>query len=374
MIEYKGQMKMSFSIGPFEDFISEPNMSILKIVEATGNIMPAMEINFKTPRARLLPYINETQPLRVQIGVKDIKYDVEFRIYGKKINMPSEGFYDVTIKALMNNSNYLLLPKRRTFGNATSDGKNISGLEVLKAVANENFGKVESNIENSQDYMLRIQPGISNKQFIDEIWQTLYTPDTFVLAGVTTTGKFKLVDVKALSKTEPKWRFTYKPASNKDITPQNVFIDDNSGVNNYLFGYIRQREFYDEDDGQSYVSTTGNTTYLTMAEHFQRDDIWLLNTQVARNDNMYNEYWEARDTNLSNFALFSSINTQFHFDPDWKDIEVLDLAYIEIHDPKANPEEAFSGLALVSGVSRIYHNKKITTYVSLNREGFNQIL
>ena len=55
-----------------------------------------------------------------------------------------------------------------------------------------------------------------------------------------------------------------------------------------------------------------------------------------------------------------------------KDIEVLDLVYIESNDLNDNPEEAYSGLALVSGVSRIYANKKITTYVSLNREGFNQ--
>ena len=109
-----------------------------------------------------------------------------------------------------------------------------------------------------------------------------------------------------------------------------------------------------------------------MSEHFERDNIWMLNTQMARTDNMYNEYWEARDTNLSNFALFSSINNQFQFSPDWKDIEVLDLVYIESNDLNDNPEEAYSGLALVSGVSRIYANKKITTYISLNREGFNQ--
>ena len=372
MIEYKNQMKMSFSIGPYEDFINEENMSILKLVEGSGNIMPMLELRFKIKQPILISYLNETNTLKVQLGVKEIKYDLEFKIKNKHIDMKSDGNYDITIRALMNNNSYLLVPKRRTFGNATSDGKEVTGLEVIYAVASENFTAIETNIGKSEDSMLRIQYGISNKQFIDEVWETLYTPDTFVLMGITSTGKFKVTDVKALSATEPKWKFTYKASTAADITPEKEFIEDNSGVNNYLFGYIRQREFWDEDDGINYISTTGNTTYLSMSDHFGRDDIWLLNSQSARNDNMYNEYWEAHDTNLSNFALFSSVNNQFTFSPDWKDIEVLDLVYIETFDPSYNPEEAYSGLALVSGVSRIYANKKITTYVSLNREGFNQ--
>jgi len=372
MIDYKGQMKMSFSIGPFEDFIAEEQMSQLKMVEGTGNIMPAIEIKFKTKESGLLAYLNETNTLKVQLGVKEIKYDLEFKIKNKHIDMKSKGDYDITLRALMNNHSYSLVPQRRTFGNATSDGRDISGLEVILCVANENFSRIETNITKSDDYMLRIQPGISNKQFVDEVWETLYTPDTFVAMGITSSGKFKLADIKALSATNPKWKFTYKPSEAKDITPEQNMIDDNSGVNNYLFGYIRQREFYDEDNGESFVSTTGNTTYLSMSDHFGRDDVWMLNTQMARNDNMYNEYWEARDTNLSNLALFSSINNQFCFSPDWHDIEILDLVYIESIDLNENPEEAYSGLAIVSGVSRIYANKKITTYVSLNREGFNQ--
>lgn len=374
MIEYKGQMKMSFSLGPFEDFINEVNMSMLKLTESAGNVMPAIELHFKSDDPRLLSYINETNPLKIQLGVNEIKYDTEYRIYGKDIDKESEGNYNITILALLNNSSYLLSPKRRTFGNATSDGAGVSGLEVLLSVVNENFSTIETNVQKSQDFMLRIQHGISNKQFVDELWETLYCPDTFVLAGITASAKFKLFDVRALSTQKPKWKFTYKPSASTDITPQKDFVKDNSGVNNYLFGYIRQREFFNEDSGEYYVSTTGNTTLLSMADHFNRDNIWMLNTQQAINDNMFNEYWEVRDTNLSNYALFSSVNNQFSFDPDWKNIEVLDLAYIETYNPELNPEEAFSGLALVCGVSRIYHNKKWTTYVSLNREGFNQIL
>lgn len=373
MIEYKNQMKMSFSIGPYEDFINEENMSQLKLVEGAGNIMPLLEMKFKTKIAPLLAFLNETNTLKVQMGVKEIKYDLEYKIKNKHIDMRSEGNYDIVIRAMLNSNDYLLTPKRRTFGNVTSDGIDVSGLEVIYTVAKENFSTIETNITKSQDYMLRIQPGISNKQFIDQVWETLYTPDTFVITGITSAGKFKVMDVKSLAATDPKWKFTYKASAAADITPEKEFIEDNSGVNNYLFGYIRQREFYDEDSGENFISTTGNTTYLSMSDHFGRDDIWLLNTQMARNENMYNEYWEARDTNLSNFALFSSINNQFSFGPEWKDIEVLDLVYIETYDPQTKPEEAYSGLALVSGVSRIYANKKITTYVSLNREGFNQV-
>ena len=143
MIEYKNQMKMSFSIGPYEDFITEENMSHLKLVESTGNTMPMLEINFKTKISNLLAYLNETNPLKVQIGVEEIKYDIEYLIKNKHVIMKSNQNYDITIKALMNNNNYLLTPIRRTVGNATSDDKPITGLEVLFTVAKENFSTIE---------------------------------------------------------------------------------------------------------------------------------------------------------------------------------------------------------------------------------------
>lgn len=374
MIEYSGQFKMSFSIGPFEDFVYEENFMEMKIIEQAGNVMPAMELTFKTSQPRLLKYLNETNPLKVQMGVTEFRLDAEYRIKHKRIKRDSNGNYTVIAHALLNNSNYLLTPKRRTFGNALSDGTPVSGLEIINAVAQENFSTIESNIEKSEDYMIRIQPSISNKAFIDEVWSTLYTPDTFVLCGITMGGKFKLADMRALVSTDPKWHFTYK-ASNpkKEITFENESIDDQSGVNNYLFGYIRQQEFWSEDSGDHYVSTTGNETLMSMSENFNRDNIWLHNTQVATNDNMFNEYWECRATNLSNWALFSSVNLQLQFQPWWYDIEVLDLVMVSVVSPQSEPEEAFSGLAMISGISRIFKNKKITTVVSLNREGFNII-
>lgn len=374
MIEYSNQFKMLFSIGPFNDFILEENLVQLKIIEQAGNVMPMFEMTFKCSSSKMLKYLNETNPLRVQLGVKEIKIDTEYRIYHKTINYDSNGWYIITLYCLMNVSNYLLSPKRRTFGNELSDGTPISGLDILLTVANENFSVVETNIQHSEDYMLRIQPGISNKQFVDELWSTLYLPDSFALTAITMSGKFRCMDMRSLVTTDPVWNFTFKPVSTKkDIEVKKRTVDDNSGINNYLFGYIRQQEFWNEDSLEHYVSTTGNETLMSMSSSFNRDDIWLQNTQVATNDNMFNEYWECRANNLSNWALFSSINAQCHFEPGWYDVQCLDLVMCSLQDPNGQPEEAFSGLAMVSAVSRIFKNRQIKTVVSLNREGFNII-
>lgn len=374
MIEYSGQFKMSFSIGPFEDFILEENLIQMKILEQAGNTMPMMELSFKSGGSKILRYLNETNPLKVQLGVTEIRIDTEYRIYHKTVDHDSDGFYKITIFCLLNNGNYLLAPKRRTIGNALSDGTPVSGFEVMLTVAQENFGVIETNIANSEDYMLRIQPGISNKQFIDDLWSTLYLPDSFALIGITMAGKFRVMDMKKLVSTDPVWNFTYKPQNTKtDIQIKKRSIDDQAGVNNYLFGYIRQQEFWNDDSGEHYVSTTGNSTLMSMSNNFNRDNIWLQNTQVCTNDNMYNEYWECRANNLANWALFSSVNTQVHFDPQWYNVQVLDLAMVQIQDPAKDPEEAFSGLAMVSAISRIFKNRQIKTVVSLSREGFNQI-
>lgn len=374
MIEYSNQFKMLFSIGPYEDFIAEENMVQLKILEQAGNVMPMMEMTFKCNQSKMLKYLNETNPLKVQLGVKEIKIDTEYRIYHKSIDYDSNGWYIITLYCLMNISNYLLAPRRRTFGNELSDGTPISGLEVMMTVASENFTGLETNIQKSEDLMLRIQPGISNKQFIDEIWSTLYVPDSFVLVGVTMAGQFRIMDMRTLVTTDPVWNFTYKVSKPQhDIEVKKRTIDDNSGINNYLFGYIRQQEFWNEDTLEHYVSTTGNSTLMSMSQNFSRDNIWMQNTQVATNDNMFNEYWECRANNLANWALFSSVNSQVWYEPGWYDVKVLDLVMCQLQDPNGQPEEAFSGLAMVSAVSRIFKNRQIKTVVSLNREGFNVI-
>ena len=376
MIEYENQFKMLFSIGKYTDFLVEEDLFLLKLIEKTGNTLPEFHIQFKIRDSNIFKVLNETNELKMSCGVKEIEIDIPLKIYSKEVQTNSQGNYTVDALGTLSNSSYLFIPKRRTFGNAISSGKTISGLEVLAMVAKENFTKVESNIESSQDYMLRIQYKQSNKRFIDELWHTLYTPDTFINIGITSAGKFKIRDLRSLIGTEPKWNFTYIPKKvGRDIEPKgNATLSDRSGVNNYLFGYIRDQEFWDEDTGSKYISRTGNSTMLSLASTFNRDNIQMSNSQIAINENMYPEYWEAQMTNLSNLALFSSIDYQLQFQPEWYPVEVLDLAMINSQSPNDNPEEAFSGLYLVSAVSRVFKNRKITTVVSLNREGFNQIL
>ena len=376
MIEYENQFKMIFSIGEYNDFLREENLFLLKLNERVGCVLPEFEIQFKISNSNLFKVLNETNELKLSMGVKEIQIDVPLKIYKKHVETNSEGNYTITAQGLLSNSAFLFSPQSRTFGNATSNGQAISGLEIIGAIAKENFQTIDANIENSQDYMLRIQPGISNKQAIEEIWHTLYTPETFITMGITSQGKFKIRDIRQLVGTEPNWNFTFQPKNvSKDIEPKgNAILDDESGINNYLFGYIRQQEFWDEDSGDQYVSQTGNATLFSLASSFNRDNIVMQNPQVARNENMYTEYWEAYMTNLSNLALFSSVTYQLQFQPWWYPVEILDLAMLNVEDPKGVSEEAFSGLYTISAVSRVFKKRKITTVVGLNREGFNKIL
>ena len=112
---------------------------------------------------------------------------------------------------------------------------------------------------------------------------------------------------------------------------------------------------------------------LSLGKSFNRDNVHLALPQTVTNENMFNEYWEAKSTNLSNLALFSSIQYQIQIEADWYPIEILDLAQVTARNPQIRTEEMFSGLYVVCAVSRIFKNKKINTVVGLNREGLNQI-
>ena len=59
MIEYSNQFKMMFSIASYEDFIDEENLEELKIVEQAGNVMPMLQLTFKTNNSKHLMVLNE---------------------------------------------------------------------------------------------------------------------------------------------------------------------------------------------------------------------------------------------------------------------------------------------------------------------------
>ena len=194
---------MIFSIGDYNDFLTEDQLLFLKIVEIAHNTLPEFEVQFKITNSNILKMLNETNTLRLQMGQKDIEIDINLKVYKKHIEMKSDGNFTITARGLLFNKDFLFTPQRRCFGNTTSAGQMISGLEVIAGVARETFKSVESNVEASQDYMLRIQPNVSNKKFIDEVWKTLYTPETMILLGITTAGKYKIRDLKKLAPTKP---------------------------------------------------------------------------------------------------------------------------------------------------------------------------
>lgn len=373
MIQYRNQFKMMFSIGNFNDFLTDDQIDYLKIVEIAHNTLPEFEFVFKIQNSQILKMLNETNLLRLQMGQKEFEIDVNLKVYKKVIVIKSDGNYEITASGLLFNKDFLFTPQRRCFGNCTSSGQMISGLEVIAGVARETFKAVESNIEASQDYMLRIQPNVSNKKFIDELWKTLYVPESMVLLGITTAGKYKIRDVKKLSSTNPKWYFSHTASAREIPFKGDCTLTDESGVNNYLFGYIRQQELCSDDTGDMYLSQTGNSTMLSLSDSFNRDAVTLALPQTAINENLYTEYWEARATNLSNLALFSSVQYQLQIQSDWYPIEILDLAQVTSRDPSAKSEEMFSGLYVICAVSRIFKNKHINTVVGLNREGLNKI-
>lgn len=375
MIDFSGT-KISFSIGSFEDFIDNGSLDLLKLNEYSGNKMPEFEMIFNVTNPQILNVLNETNILKISMGLTELKIDTEMIIYHKTIDIKNSQEYNVHAFGMLGNSDYLLIPRRRVFGNQTTDGIGVSGYNILAIVIKENFANADSNMEASSDQMVRVQCNESNKAFVDHLMATMYTPNTFTMCGITIFGKFKFREIRTLSQTEPSWNFTPGAKDEKDIEYKNDFmIDDQSGVMNYLYGYTTQRVFWDSDSGYKYMSQSGNTTMLAMCEGFNRGDVTKFLPQMATNANMYNGYWQATMDQMSYWALFSSVSLQLRFE-GWKNVEILDLVNViqQIDNKDKDPSnENISGLYLISSVSRVFERNSIVTYVTLNRESLNCI-
>ena len=93
------------------------------------------------------------------------------------------------------------------------------------------------------------------------------------------------------------------------------------------------------------------------------------------NDNMYPRYWHAYQQNTTQLGLYSAVTVKFNYDSILhKNMRVLDLVYFaEVDSTSAQYDNPYTGLYIISKLSRKFNKNKVVTTVELSRETLTDI-
>lgn len=372
MIGIEGSYRFLFSIAGQEDFLDEPDLQELKIIEEAGNVLPSFSIVFTLQDKDVLRYFNEGNPLEIASGVDDLEMtNVKFRILGKPyISKLTQHKYLIKLTGLLDNIKYYSDCKTSIFGP-------MSGIEAIIGAAGNHFN-VDTNVQKSQDHQNWIQPNISDKAFINQVWMHSFLPGSFPAIGISSRGDFILRDVKKLAKSGYQWTFASTDVlKDNEIAFDTWILNSSTGFINAWSGYEREKPVWDIDTGVESISKPSLQPILSSTEKMDRmreigtrgEDFSVINKNVHSN------YHLAFQQNLGYLSVFSSgANILLQFSGRYIDLKVLDLVFLRDLDINLQGSEGYySGSYIISKVARIVESKNFTTLVLLTRDALGEL-
>lgn len=367
----KEQYFLNIVIGGQSDFLTQEDDFIhLVLLEEAGNTLPTFNLSFKVYKEKedIFKYLNEGNIVSIQLG-KDPNTTVssEYVITKCTFSRSGEQMWTVQIYGIQNAMSYLAESKIWA-----SD--RISGVECILEKAEEHF-KVESNIKSSSDKQYWVQPNVTDKKFISDVWMHSYRPDSFIGIGISTGGKFILKDM--LVGTGAKWKFGHKPPSEWIKYHSDYIVDIRSGLMNYWAGFNRVRPVWDADEDAEVDISESFKPALAQTRYFnRRDDVGDRSLEFRQiNDNVDPNYWNAHKRNMTSLALFSSVELGVEYADCFRPMRVLDRVFFLDSRAGSNTSEIVyhTGYYFISHITRRVDYKNCNTLVVLNRESLSEI-
>jgi len=353
--------------------LDEPDLQELKIIEEAGNVLPSFSIVFTLEDKDVLRYFNEGNPLEIAFGVDDLEMtNVKFRILGKPyISKLTQHKYLIKLTGLLDNIKYYSDCKVNIVGP-------MSGIEAVIGAAGNHFS-VDTNVQKSQDRQNWIQPNVSDKAFINQVWMHSYLLGSFPAIGISSRGDFILRDVKKLAKSGYTWVFTSTDVSKEnEIAFDTWSLGSATGFINAWSGYEREKPVWDIDTGSSQIIKPSLQTIMAPSSDLDRmADVGKRAQEFGLlTENVHTNYHLAFQQNLGYLSVFSSGSVVLlQFSGRYVDLKVLDLVFLRDLDINLQGSEGYySGSYLIAKIARIVESKNFTTLVQLTRESLGELI
>jgi len=368
-----GQYLLRFNVGSEEDFIDEDDLTEFSLIEEVGNILPSFQMVFATRKDNIVGMLSENNQFKVSFG-RDRNSLVDTPL---SITTQESSGMGTDKKTLYMSGLYSALPYMINSKLSISEEK--SAIEVISDVVGTRF-ITDFNASNSLDSQRWIQPNVSDRKFVNEMWLHADLNNSFPAVGISSDGKFILKDIKKRLSSPYDWRFTKNPDPNsaKDL----VFDDDyttkvSSGFINSIVGYGREKLAYviEEELSQSILKKVDPIVAITR-KIARSEEVEARFAQTAFiNDNVHENYWDAFLHNVVHLIGMGAVKLTFSFQGVYIPIRILDLVMFRDTSSTDQKETAshHSGLYFVSKVARTISNRQFITVVEVCRESMNEL-
>ena len=367
----KGGYYLNIVVAGQSDFLfAEDDLISLVISEEAGNVLPSFLFRFKLAKEneKLLKYLNEGNTVDIRMGkTPDKTVDSKFVITRVNLQRAGTNLWDVTVTGLYDALSYVA--ESRVW---SSD--EVSGVECLKTVSDRHFTS-KFEVDTSSDKQYWIQPNVTDRKFVTDVWLHSYRPNSFLGMGITSFGEFIVKDM--LKDTNNKWKFGNNPEDEWIKYSSDYMLDVRSGLMNFWAGLDRSRVVWDSDEGEYPESEEEFKTSLALSKTFDRKSGVGNRSLEFRplNENVDPYYWDAYRRNVTSLALFSAVNLTLQYSDKFELMRVLDRAYF--YDDQAFPDSPeivyHSGYYFISKITRAIDYKNLVTTVVLNREALSEI-
>jgi len=376
-IEVKDHFYFSFSVGDLEDFLGVDTLDRFRVIERAGNRLPEFDFAFKTNDDSVLANINES----INISVR----------YGKtKEGLSVSTLNPVTMETMKVGSNLRLigmtgflasLGYQNNAEKETYPSKKAS--EVIYEVVNRHFKTNNIEIDESDDdSMTWIQPNHIDKRFVSDVWLHSNYGNSFPVVGITMDEKFLLKDFRKLAAKQPyDWRLITGTMTDpaKDIPLDgDIFIKSRAGMINSWVGYGRKKLVFNLEDGDSELIDEEVQNIIAETDGLSRraDIESRLAKMGVLNDNCHEYYWRAYQWNISNLAVFSSLQGHAAFSGFFEPVRVLNV--VEYNEDQTDTlselrEDHVSGRYIVTRVVRTLAAGNLSTVLQFCRESMNDL-
>lgn len=374
-----GGYKMSVTIGEREDFLTDDKFIKFVLVEDIGLSLPYWELQFDCVYPDLLRYFNEKQPITIQFGTgtEDLA-PLELVIKKPIVRPKSADCHAVTLRGFTSMHSYLETEYKAMY--PTEEGQTIDSVQLAQQIAQKYGLNFKSNIEQANDAMVYLQPGLTDYNFLFTEWlHSYYQDNDIIIPAITTRGEMTYNSLSTLiANSDPEQMITFtdvKPETKQEIMVNaNTGLESNTTISNMLGSYVKYREIYNIDTGEYTTVDVSNSTPIISESKTTSVDESISKSSgfYVQNSNVHANYYKQELVNRQKWFSIQSAR-QWVSSPDRIVTNVYpgDLVLYMTKKNNQQVNDQISGMYLVSRRVVSIKSRNTSTNYLLVRENMN---
>lgn len=376
-----GQVRVNLVIGGIDVVEDIQNLELVEVIETGEGELPVMSAEFRTSNAGLIRALRESSEVRLGLG--DDRREMAssaFTVQKHAIRRSGYDWWTVELAAIKSTLSGWTVPR-------TEISAEMSGIERIREVAARSDTVAAYPADaRSEDRQRWIQYGCQDRVHVQDVLLHCDLPGSFPMAANVLDG-FRIYDAaqqfaKAADAARgPDWILSVLDADVADGAipyDMDTGIEHTSGLFNAYGARGHDLPGYVLDTGLGALSSSSPMPRLPLADgpDVSADFSKVSERRRAVSRNVHPRYWDAWVHNHTQLGLYSSNGIAVSWRNRYEPVHPLDVVMFKDRDIGPGSDagqsvESYSGLYIVSRVTRSFDRSTYNTTVQLTRESLN---